>query len=223
MITVDMMHALWPHGDAKVPGLVEGIVVSSPIIFPKYGLTSILSVAHAMAQFSHECGAGTEMVENIHYSAQRAAEVWPLQPNDKHQERHFANAMDCYRKVGSFAGDADFAGKLIDLVYGTRMGNQPGTHDGRNFIGRGLAQTTGRDGYTALATKTGLDVVNHPEIVVAPETALECGVADFVICGCLPFALKDDIGNVTLYLNGGHIGLAERTAWLAKWKAILRQ
>jgi hypothetical protein len=29
-------------------------------------------------------------------------------------------------------------------------------------------------------------------------------VADFINCGCLPYAKADDVDNVTLMLNGGH-------------------
>jgi putative chitinase len=97
MLTEDILRQLWPRGDSKVPGLIAGIAAAAPTVFPKYGLTDDLTIAHAMAQFSHECGAGTEMVENTHYSAERAAQVWPLQQGDKHPERHFADAADCYR------------------------------------------------------------------------------------------------------------------------------
>jgi putative chitinase len=47
-------------------------------------------------------------------------------------------------------------------------------------------------------------------------------VSDFINCGCLPFARADDVVGVTRRLNGGAVGLAERRAWLAKWKAALR-
>jgi putative chitinase len=214
MITIKMMKRLWPNGDAKIPGLVEGIVASAPVVFSKYGAASSMVVAHAMAQFSHECGAGGEMVENINYTAERAHEIWP---------GRFPSAGEVYAKVGSFPGDPDFHIKLIDSVYGNRMGNRPGTHDGSAFIGRGLSQVTGREGYENLSAKTGLDLINHPELASDPANALECGVADFVLCGCLPFAVQDNIYEVTKHLNGGEIGLAERTAWLAKWKAALVQ
>ena len=214
MLTIEMMNKLWPNGDDKVPGLVEGMVASAPIVFPKYGAASLMVVAHAMAQFSLECGAGEEMVENIHYSAERACQVWPSR---------FESANDVYNKVGSFPGDPDFDIKLIDSVYGSRMGNRPGTHDGSTYIGRGPSQVTGYDGYVALRDKTGIDVLTNPDLASAPDTALECGVADFVICGCLPFAVADNVVEVTKHLNGGEEGLAEREAWLVKWKAILVQ
>jgi putative chitinase len=101
------------------------------------------------------------------------------------------------------------------------MGNAVGSNDGWNFRGRGASQTTGREGYARLAKATGLDLVNHPDLVNDPARFLECGVADLVLCGCLPFARADDVLNVTRRLNGGTVGLAARQMWLAKWKAAL--
>lgn len=212
MLTLEITHAMWPHGNNRVPGLVEGIVAAAPAVFAKYGLNSDLVIAHAMAQFSHECGAGNEMEENIKYTAERACQVWPSR---------FSSAADCYAKLGTSAADPDFCIKLIDNVYGGRNGNRPGTHDGSVFIGRGLSQVTGRGNYEALGAKVGLDLVNHPELVNGPANALECGVADFVLCGCLPFAQADDVSGVTKHLNGGFAGLDERTLWLARWKTAL--
>src|SRR5450755_5033695 len=212
MLTLESMHAMWPNGNNSVPGLVEGIVAAAPAVFPKYGLNSDLVIAHAMAQFSHECGAGTEMAENINYTAKRACQVWPLR---------FRSEAACFAIVGSFAGDPDFRIKLIDNVYGGRNGNRPGTHDGSAYIGRGVSQVTGRGNYEALGAKVGLDLVNGPDLVNAPANALECGVADFVMCGCLPFAQADDVSGVTKHLNGGFTGLDERTLWLARCKTAL--
>lgn len=212
MLTLEIMHAMWPNGNSTVPGLVEGIVAAAPAVLAKYGLNSDLVIAHAMAQFSHECGAGSEMTENINYTATRACQVWPSR---------FQNEADCFAKVGSFAGDPDFKIKLIDNVYGERNGNRPGTHDGSDYIGRGLSQVTGRGNYDTLGTKVGLDLLNEPDLVNAPPNALECGVADFVVCGCLPFAQADDVSGVTKHLNGGFIGLDERQVWLTKWKIVL--
>lgn len=222
MITQDILDRLWPQGDHKIPGLRAGIVNAAPRVFVKYGIKNDLVIAHMMAQFSHECGAGLEMTENVNYTAERAAQVWPLRANDVNAHRHFANADDCYKKCSSFPGDPLFHKKLIDLVYGTRMGNRPGTDDGWNFIGRGLPQTTGRDGYTKLQQTTGLPLLDNPNMVSDPANALECGVSDFINCGCLPWAENDNVLEVTEHLNGGTVGLEEREQWLAKWKAVLK-
>jgi len=158
-----------------------------------------------MAQISHECGAGHDVVENLNYTAARMMQVWPS-------------------RFPTMASAAPYAGNpraLANKVYNGRMGNAAGSDDGWTFRGRGAAQTTGREGYARLAKATGLDVVHFPDLVNDPLRFLECGVADFVLCGCLPFAKADDVLNVTRRLNGGTVGLAQRQAWLAKWKAAL--
>jgi putative chitinase len=212
MLTLEIMQTMWPNGDDKVPGLLDGIVAAAPAVFSKFGLNGDLVIAHAMAQFSHECDAGTEMVENINYTAKRACQVWP---------NRFKSEADCYAKVGSFEGDPAFPVKLIDNVYGGRNGNVPGTHDGSVFIGRGLSQVTGRGNYGALGATVGLDLASQPDLVNTPGNALECGVGDFILCGCLPFAAVDDVIGVTKSLNGGLTGLDERKKWLARWKTAL--
>jgi putative chitinase len=211
-ITETLMRKMWPHGDSKIPGLLAGIARTSAEVFLKYGINNDTILAQFFAQVSHECGAGLEMVENINYTAARACEVWPSR---------FKSEQDVYDKTGSFPGDPQFHIKLIDLVYGNRMGNRPGTHDGSTFIGRGLSQCTGREGYIKLGNAVHLDLINMPSLINTPQNALECGVADFILCGCLPFAQRDDVEGVTKHLNGGYIGLAQRKEWLVKWKAAL--
>jgi putative chitinase len=211
-LTLAQLQKMWPHGDRTVPGLLEGIAGSAPAVFAKYAITSQLVVAMMFGQFSEETGDGFDMVENINYSPARACQVWPSR---------FHSVAQVYAVTGATPGDPQFAIKLMDNVYGGRMGNRPGTHDGSTYIGRGLSQCTGRDGYAAVAKMTGLDVLNHPEILTAPATALECAVADFIICGCLPFAEQGDVLNVTKHLNGGIIGLAERERQTAAWRAEL--
>jgi putative chitinase len=202
----DALLRLWPSGDIRIAGLRAGIVASAPVVFARDGLTTPLRVAHAMAQISHECGAGRDVVENLNYSAGRMMQVWPS-------------------RFPTMASAQPYAGNpraLANKVYNGRMGNAVGSDDGWNFRGRGGAQTTGREGYERVKRATGIDVVSHPEYLIDPRYFLTCAVSDFINCGCLPFADSDDIVGVTRRLNGGAIGLAERKAWLAKWKLALR-
>jgi putative chitinase len=205
LLPAAVLARLWPHCNQHVPGLLDGIIASAPIVFPKYGLTSSLLVAHAMAQFSEESGAGLEMVENDNFTEAQLLKLFPT---------HF---------TGSMAERLQHNPRMIcDVAYGGRMGNAPPpSDDGYNYRGRGLSQCTGKQGYEKLAQKTGLDVLNNPGLLSAPATALECGVADFVLCGCLPHAEKDDVIGVTRALNGGLNGLSVREQWLRKWKAAL--
>ena len=205
MLTLENMQHQWPHGDQHVPGLLEGIASTSAAVFAKYGLTTPLVAAHAMAQFSEECGAGLELQENMNYSAQRLLQVFPT---------HF---------TATLATKAAHNPEMIaEIAYGGRMGNAPPpSTDGWVFRGQGLSQCTGKDEYKALGEKVGVNLVANPGWLVDPQHALECGVADFVLCGCLPYAEKDDVVEVTKKLNGGTNGLLARERWLRRWKQEL--
>jgi putative chitinase len=181
------------------------MIETAGAVFTKYGITSPLLIAHVMAQISHECGAGHDVVENLSYTAGRMTQVWPSR----------------FPTVASAEPYAHNPRALANKVYNGRMGNAPGSDDGWNFRGRGASQTTGRDEYQRLGKLVGLDLVNHPDLLTDPNHFLECGVANFILCGCLPYAKADDVLNVTKRLNGGTVGLAQRQAWLAKWKAAL--
>jgi putative chitinase len=209
-LTIDIMRRRWPHGDQHIPGLIEGIVASAPVVFPKYGVTSSLAIAHFMAQASEECGQGLEMIENMNYSAERLLEVF---------RSHFTPAMA--------ARAAHNPSMIADIAYGGRMGNAPPpSDDGFRFRGAGLSQVTGRDGYAKLQeflTRHGadFDILQNPELIIDPAHTLECGVADWIVCGCLPLAEKDDLIGETRALNGGLNGLDERRRQLALWKPEL--
>lgn len=234
---INALYNLWPHGDSIVPGLRDGMAKSAETVFPQYGMSSLV-VSHFMAQISLECGAGTELVENLNYSAQRMCQVWPKR----------------FRSIASAAPYAHNPRALADKVYNGRMGNRPGTDDGYNNRGRGATQTTGAYGYDLLARAYGLpadklaelmaarhtvdqghmkladyqakwpvrlDLIAHPELVNDPAHFLECGVVDFILCGCLPYAKADNVREVTHRLNGGYTNLSDRIAWLARWKHAL--
>jgi putative chitinase len=205
VLTLTHLQHLWPHGDQHVAGLMEGMAASANAVFAKYGLNTPLVVAHAMGQFSEESGAGLEMVENLNYSEEGLRRTWPS---------HFSAAM-----AQRYAHNPRM---IADVAYGGRMGNAPPpSDDGWNFRGRGLSQCTGKDGYEKLAGKTELPLTENPDLINDPAHALECGIADWVLCGCLPHAQKDDVEGETKALNGGLIGLAARRAWIARWKTEL--
>ena len=87
------------------------------------------------------------------------------------------------------------------------IGNFFGCQYNRNFLGCGVVL---------------INIIGgNPDILIDPKFFLECAVSDFVNCGCLPYAKKDDIFNVTRRLNGGTTGLAEREFWFSKWKNAL--
>lgn len=205
MAFINTLYNLWPNGDERVKGLRDGIDASRNSVFKKYEIDSLLLIAHVMAQISHECGAGHDVIENLNYSAARMRQVWPSR----------------FPSIASAEPYAHNPQALANKVYNGRMGNISGSNDGWNFRGRGGSQTTGRTGYERVKKQTGLNVVDNPDLLIDPKYFLECAVSDFINCGCLSYAKKDDILNVTKKLNGGTVGLAERKIWLARWKKAL--
>lgn len=205
LLTEPLMRRMWPHGDSRIPGLIAGIVAAAPIVLPKYGVISPLALANMMGEFTEECGGGAEVEENLNYRASVLHAQWP---------KHFTvqQALQMQHNPRAIANQA----------YNGRMGNRVGTDDGWNYRGRGGSQLTGRDNYGRLGEFMKLDLLGHPELVNDPQHFLECAVADFVhLCGCLPYAARDDEVRETDALNGGLIGFAQRKASIAIWKHAL--
>ncbi|WP_069279898.1 peptidoglycan-binding protein [Bradyrhizobium elkanii] len=201
----DALNKLWPQGDTHIAGLRQAIAEQMSAVAAKWGFDSLDVIAIFMGQVSLECGAGIEVEENLNYTAKRMMAVWPSRfPT-------LASAMP-------YAGNPK---KLANKVYNGRMGNRAGSDDGWNYRGRGGTQTTGHEGYEAAGRATGLDLLNDPDLVNDVRYFLETAAADFVKCGCLPFARKGDIDSVTHHLNGGFTGLADRKVWTKKWRAAL--
>lgn len=140
----------------------------------------------------------------MNYTAERIVEVWP---------RRFSSVADAQ----FYAHNPRV---LANKVYNGRMGNVIGTDDGYNFRGRGATQLTGRENYTKMGQKLGLDLVSNPSLVNKPEYFMLVGVADFIMCNCLQPALEGNLNQVTFRLNGGSVGLNERRQWLAKWQRL---
>ncbi len=196
--------SLWPHGDSKIPGLRGAMIDQAPALYTQYGF-SLLAFADMMGEFTEECGAGLEVEENLNYRASVLHSQWPS---------HFtaAQAMQMQHNPRAIANQA----------YNGRMGNRWGTDDGWNYRGRGPAQTTGREAYGILGEHMKLDLLTRPELINTTEHFLSAGTIDFVeICGCLPYAKRDDEINETRHLNGGLIGLDQRKASIRLWKREL--
>lgn len=166
------------------------------------------------ANVEHECGGFTikNLTENTNYSAERMAEVW--------KGRFPGGAAQVRAKYGTGPGWQLLA---LDDIYGSRMGNKPGTRDGSTFIGHGGPQWTGRDGHEALARilKQLLpnlgDITAEGAIRYAIDHAMQPEVcaAFWMWKGLNKYA---DVGNFVGAVkawNGGTNGLADREALMA--------
>ena len=105
------------------------------------------------------------------------------------------------------------------------MGNT-GPNDGFTYRGRGLLQLTGKDSYQEATTTLRAQNPAAPDFV-ARRTLCSArhGVSPSPPRngrrkGCNAFADQDDIRKVTRAINGGLIGLSDRTEWLRLTKAV---
>lgn len=181
-------------------------------IFDRSGISaSGLRVAHFMAQVLHESGGLTIQFENLNYSAERLPMVWPsrFQPKGPLDPLEYAHNPQ----------------KLANQVYGGRMGNVD-ADDGFTYRGRGLLQLTGKASYAEASRilqhdiPAAPDFVANPDQVIAAEWCLQVAASEWLAKGCNALADQDNIKAVTRAINGGQIGLAARTDWARKTKAV---
>jgi putative chitinase len=201
-LTAPILDARWPRAPHS---LVDGIVASAASVLDTFEINTPLRLAHFMSHCSEESGAGTVLEENLHYSAERAHEVWPSR----------------FPTVASASPYADSPRLLADRVYGGRMGNASGTDDGWNFRGRGLIQITGRNAYEGVGKAAGIDLLGNPNLACASGSALLVAAACWREIGANAYADKDDIVGETRLINGGLTNLEAREVWLRVWKKEL--
>ena len=213
----DFQSTGWHTNDPGILALVNGILASQAETFADYNITENIHIVHLMAQLSHESGEGSDMTESLNYKPAALLGQWP---------RHFTPAQaTSYGRTADHPADQKMIG---ELAYGGRMGNDPApSEDGYNYRGRGLIQTTGKDGYRKLQDLTGLDLLNNPELINDPAHAFKCAVAEFVqYPGMLAHCETDNLLAVSSLINLGHlsndpnevIGYQDRAAQLRLWK-----
>lgn len=191
----------WRRIFPKAPQAVIDAFTANPAPLDRAGITrSRTRLAYALANVEHECGGFTikDLTEDIRYSPERMAEVWP---------NRFADADAVRAKFGTGAG---WRKKAFDEIYGNRMGNRPGTNDGSTFIGRGGPQITGRGGYEEVGARCGLDLAGDPALATKPEHQPAILAAFWEWKGMNRFADAGDFRGAVKAWNGGHNGMADR-------------
>lgn len=202
-LTLEMLDQQWPEA---VPGLIDAVLSTQSDVFNAWEINTPLRQAHFMAQISHESLNGARLEENLRYTrAERIREVWPSRFKTVDAARPF---------VKNPSG-------LACKVYNGRMGNALGTSDGYVYRGRGFLQLTGRDAYAKLAEVARLPLLEQPELAAQSKGAFNIAGATWSWKQANRHADQDDVEEVTLAINGGRIGLADRREQLRDWRALL--
>ena len=200
-ITADQLRQLFPN-NKYLDDLAECLNES----FDKYEINTVNRVAGFLAQCGHESNGFTVLKENLNYKAEALNKI-------------FHKYFPTVESAQSFAHNPEM---IANKIYANRMGNgDEASGDGYKFRGRGAIQLTGRDNYTRFGATLGLD----PDSCVADMETLDGGVESAMwfwqTNGLNAICDADDIVRMTKKVNGGTIGLAERTALFNKAKGIL--
>lgn len=208
LVTLDQIAQLAPSARSSY----RDAFAAGQSVLDQFAITANpLRVAHFMAQILHESGGFTIQFENLNYSAERMPKVWPTRFQPKGPLNPAAYAFN--------------PEKLANEVYGGRMGNT-GPNDGFTYRGRGLMQLTGKESYakaTTILRKTFPDTpdfVADPDAVISPAWCLRVAAAEWDEKKCNAMADGDSISAITKAINGGLIGLAERTEWSKRTKFV---
>jgi len=190
------------------PAILQNIVAEQDVL-TRFGVDSLLKIAHFLGQTAHESGGFRIMAENLRYtSGARLSKIWPKRFPDE----------------AAAAPYVDNPEALANAVYAGRMGNGPAdSGDGFRFRGRGLIQLTGRANYDAVGRLVGLPLIAQPELAEAPNNCLliACGAWKHIGAAALPETAS--VEDFTRKVNGGLNGLDDRIRLFELAKAVLSE
>jgi putative chitinase len=191
-LTVDKVNACSPRN--KNP---QQLLEALEAVLPRYEITTAVRVAAFLAQCGHESADFTILQENLNYSTKGLMGTWPKRFTTE------AAAAPYNRNPQAIA----------NRVYADRMGNgSEQSGDGWKYRGRGAIQLTGHDNYAAFARDMGYE--NIDECIPYLETlegAVESACWFWWKNNLNPHADNHDMKTLTKKINGGDLGLKERT------------
>ena len=205
MISLEDLKELFPKGREPI---LEALARQSKTVFAEFDMAAKPNRLHFfLAQVAHESGGLSVIEENLKYSAKRMTEIWP-------------SRFPTLASAEPFAGNPE---ALANKVYASRMGNgPPESGDGWKYRGRGYIQITGRDGYRAIGNAIGVNLENDPDRASDPDDALRVACGFWKWKNINAACDEGDFLKVTRLVNGGTTGQADREAWLAKVRKVLK-
>lgn len=162
-----------------------------------YSINTPQRLAAFLAQCAHESAGFTALVENLNYRPESLMRVWP---------RSFPTAA-----IAQQYGHKPAA--IANRTYANRMGNgDEASGDGFRYCGRGLIQLTGKSNYQAFANSIKTDITKLPEYLTTFEGCVQSACFFWKSNNLNQYADTGDIIKITKIINGGVLGLDDRTA-----------
>ena len=208
-LTKDMLRAMIgnnPDSDTWHEALAE--------IMPKYDITTANRIAGFIAQCAHESNNFKSLEENLNYSEKALLSVFGRYFGTGAKKRDAAEYARNPEMIANYVYQDEFRTKK------GAMGNVE-EGDGWRFRGRGLKQLTGRNNYTAFGKSVGMTAEKAAEYVATPKGAVESACWFWDTNKLNAIADTGDIVKMTKKINGGTIGLEDRTSRWEKALALL--
>jgi putative chitinase len=180
-----------------------------------YEITTPKRVAGFLSQIAHESGHLAKLEESLNYSVQGLQQFVRWGRISEADAQRFGRSI--HRPADQQA--------IANLIYGGEWGKKNLGNfmwgDGWRFRGRGLKQLTGRSNYDRCGKAIGEDLLNRPERLLEPVNAALSAGWFWQTHGLNEIADRGDVPKMTRVINGGELGLAERTALFNKAVEVL--
>lgn len=200
--------------DGKAP---EGTGTALAKWLPVGGIDNMYETTAFFAHGAHESGF-RPIAENLNYSVQGLIDGFG---------RHRISVEDA-KRFGRTPNRAADQQSIANTIYGgewgrINLGNQV-WGDGWAHRGMGVMQNTGKTSQAKSGEKVGLDLENHPELLLTVDGAIGGAVGFWVWKGLNAIVAQpgDTTEEETRKINGGNKGLEERRALKAKLRSICR-
>ena len=164
--------------------------------FDEFSIKAVNEQAMFIAQVGHESGGFSCIVESLNYTPSALVKTFG--------ERITQYQADMLGRTAKQPANQE---AIANLVYSGRLGNK-GKGDGWKYRGRGLIQVTGLDNYRACGAGLKLDLVSSPELLEQDANAMRSAGWFWKSNNLGRFG--SDLSRVTLVINGGNNGLADR-------------
>ena len=201
VLTTEQLTKLLP-GNTEI----DKLLVILNTLLPRYDIDTVNRVSGFLAQCGHESGNFKIIKENLNYSSSGLRTVFPKYFKDVTTANNYERKPE----------------KIANRVYANRMGNgTEASGDGYKYRGRGAIQLTGKDNYKAFATSINKSIDETIKYLETLEGAIESACWFWKKNGLNAICDKDDVVLMTKRINGGTIGLKERTGRYILAKKVL--
>lgn len=188
---------------------IAALFASLEAVLPKYQINTPERVAAFLAQCGHESVDFTVLRENLNYSAQGLASTWPTRFALKDEK---GTPIKPYKPSPLAESVQRKSEAIANTAYANRMGNgDAASGDGWKYRGRGAIQLTGKENYTNFAKSINRSLDEAVAYLETLDGAIESAAFFWNSKKLNDLADKKDMVTMTKKINGGDLGLKERT------------